>query len=228
MCGRYTLTAKATAIQQAFDLDILPLDMPPRYNIAPSQMVPVVTNTNAKVLSEVKWGLVPSWAKDKAMGNRLINARIETVTEKPSFRSAFKRRRCLIPLDGFYEWHKQGKSKTPMYVQMQGHELFALAGLWETWEKEGEPLHSCTILTTVPNEVVQPFHHRMAVILSPDQYDWWLSEDLFGEAEAKVLQEPFSGEGMEAYAVSTEVNNVANDHPALIEPYEPPKQATLL
>ena len=135
MCGRYTLTADAESIQLAFNLDSVDGWLEPRFNIAPSQQVPVISNRDPKQLSFMKWGLVPSWAKDPKIGNRMINARSETAAEKPSFRTAFKRRRCLIPADGYYEWAKQGKKKTPMYIRHAERELFAFAGLWESWKQ---------------------------------------------------------------------------------------------
>ena len=176
MCGRYTLTADAESIQLAFNLDTVDGWLEPRFNIAPTQQVAVISNRDPKALSLMKWGLVPSWAKDPKIGNRMINARSETAAEKPSFRTAFKRRRCLIPADGYYEWSKQGKKKVPMYIRHREREIFAFAGLWESWKSaDGSWLNTCTILTTEANEHIRPVHHRMTVILEPEDYELWLA-----------------------------------------------------
>ena len=176
MCGRYTLTADAESIQLAFNLDDVEGWTDPRFNIAPSQEVAVITGRDPRALSFMKWGLVPSWAKDPKIGNRMINARSETAAEKPSFRTAFKRRRCLIPADGYYEWSKRDKKKVPMYIQHSERDLFAFAGLWESWKRpDGTWLNSCTILTTEANETIRPVHHRMTVIIEPEDYELWLA-----------------------------------------------------
>jgi len=228
MCGRYTLTADGKAIQLAFDLDSISDQLQPRYNIAPSQAVPIITNENANKLTYVKWGLVPSWAKDPSIGYKMINARSETASEKPSFRSAFKRRRCLIPADGFFEWTKQGKKKVPMYIHLEDNALFAFAGLWEAWQSpDGSELQTCTILTTEPNELIKPLHHRMAVILEKDDYETWLTP---GEVPADVLTpllKPYSEDQMRVYEVSTLVNSPKNDEPSIIEPFDSPRQQSL-
>lgn len=228
MCGRYTLTADAASIQLAFNLDSIP-DWQPRYNIAPSQLVPVITSGNAGQLSFLQWGLVPSWAKDAAIGGKMINARAETAAEKPSFRAAFKRRRCLVPADGFFEWAQQGSRKTPMYIHLENRTLFAFAGLWESRANpDGSKLETCTILTTEANELIRPLHHRMAVILAPEHYDAWLSP---GEVETAALMSLLSAhpaEKMRACEVSRRVNYPANDSPAVIEPFESPWQQGLL
>jgi putative SOS response-associated peptidase YedK len=229
MCGRYTLTADAQAIQQTFNLELASHPVQPRYNIAPSQPVPIIKNDHRHELSFVQWGLVPSWAKDPSIGYKMINARSETVAEKPSFRHAFKRRRCLIPADGFFEWSKQGKSKVPMYIHLANHELFAFAGLWETWQSpDGSELQTCTILTTEPNDLVKPLHHRMAVILDERDYDAWLDPDEMPADVLMPLLKPYPQEKMRVYEVSTLVNNTKYDEPALIEPHESPRQQSLL
>ena len=176
MCGRYTLTADAESIQLAFNLDDVEGWTDPRFNIAPSQEVAVITGRDPRALSFMKWGLVPSWAKDPKIGNRMINARSETAAEKPSFRTAFKRRRCLIPADGYYEWSKRDKKKVPMYIQHSERDLFAFAGLWESWKRpDGTWLNSCAILTTEANETIRTVHHRMTVIIEPEDYELWLA-----------------------------------------------------
>lgn len=202
--------------------------MQPRYNIAPSQPIAVITNQNPNQLAYVKWGLVPSWSKDPAIGNKMINARSETAAEKPSFRSAFKRRRCLIPADGFFEWTKQDKKKVPMYIHLENNAVFAFAGLWETWQSpDGSELQTCTILTTEPNELIKPLHHRMAVILEPDTYDTWLSPDELPADALMPLMTAYPPETMRVYEVSTQVNSPANDNPSIIEPFDAPRQQTL-
>ena len=226
MCGRYTLTADAASIQLAFNLDSIP-DWQPRYNIAPSQLVPDITSKNAMQLSFLKWGLVPSWAKDAAVGSKMINARAETAAEKPSFRAAFKHRRCLIPADGFFEW--QGSRKTPMYIYLENRTLFAFAGLWESRvNSDGSRLETCTILTTEANELIRPLHHRMAVILAPENYDVWLSPEKVETAALMSLLSAYPAENMRVYEVSRQVNHPANDCPAVIEPFESPWQQNLL
>lgn len=230
MCGRFVLTADGVAIQQHFDLTSVPDGLvTARYNIAPTQPVPVITNDDPTALTAHRWGLIPSWAKDPAMGSRLINARAETVHEKPSFRSAFKRRRCLIPANGFYEWKRDGKNKSPYFVHLKGQALFAFAGLWEIWHSpEGDELRTCTIITTEPNAVVSPLHNRMAVILTPGDYERWLSPDELPPEALLPLLRPFDAGQMDAYAVSTHVNSPANDDPACIAPLVPPQQGQLL
>ena len=226
MCGRYTLTADGASIQLAFNLDSIP-DWQPRYNIAPSQLAPVITGKNARRLSFLKWGLVPSWAKDAAIGSKMINARAETAAEKPSFRAAFKRRRCLIPADGFFEW--QGSRKTPMYIHLENRTLFAFAGLWESRANpDGSKLETCAILTAEANELIRPLHHRMAVILAPENYDVWLSPQEVETAALMSLLSPHPAEKMRAYEVSRQVNHPANDSPSVIAPFESPWQQSLL
>ena len=226
MCGRYTLTADAASIQLAFNLGSIP-DWQPRYNIAPSQLAPVITGKNARRLSFLKWGLVPSWAKDAAIGSKMINARAETAAEKPSFRAAFKRRRCLIPADGFFEW--QGSRKTPMYIHLENRTLFAFAGLWESRANpDGSKLETCAILTAEANELIRPLHHRMAVILAPENYDVWLSPQEVETAALMSLLSPHPAEKMRAYEVSRQVNHPANDSPSVIAPFESPWQQSLL
>ena len=223
MCGRYTLTADAESIQLAFDLETV-ANWRPRYNIAPSQLAPAITSENPARLSFLKWGLVPSWAKDPAIGSRMINARAETAAEKPSFRAAFKRRRCLVPADGFFEWARQGSRKAPMYIHLENRAVFAFAGLWESRARpDGSKLETCAILTTEANELIRPLHHRMAVVLPPEHYDIWLSPKTLAE-ELMLLMSPYPAEKMRVYEVSPQVNHPANDHPAVIDPFEPPRQ----
>ena len=219
MCGRFTLTLDPVELRQAFDLGEMPEEWIPRYNIAPTQPVAVVTDASARKVDFMRWGLVPSWAKDISIGSKLINARGETVAEKPSFRSAFARRRCLILADGFYEWQKTGtKSPSiPYYFRLEDGGPFAFAGLWEFWQSsEGDGLKTCTIITTEANARVAPVHDRMPVILNP-QTSWaWLGEGS-GEALVKLLK-PYPAEEMVAYKVSRMVNDPGKDVAALIKP----------
>jgi putative SOS response-associated peptidase YedK len=219
MCGRFVLTANPEAVQSEFNLASVPQNMAPRYNIAPMQPVPVITNHHPQELTYYKWGLVPSWSKDPAMGNRMINARSEGAAEKPAFRSALRRRRCIIPADGFYEWKTEGKEKTPMFIHMKGRPVFALAGLWEVWHSpEGDELRTCTILTTEANTFMKQFHDRMPVLLHRDDYALWLTDDeLLGDVLQPLLK-PYDGDNLTAYAVSKMVNRPGVDVPECVAP----------
>jgi len=229
MCGRYTLTASPEAIQQAFDLTSVP-PLTARYNIAPTQPVPIITSEQRDTLTIVQWGLIPSWSKDRSIASNLINARAETIDEKASFKNAFKRRRCLIPADGFYEWKSGGKGekKKPQFLTVGDRDLFAFAGLWETWNSpDGDQVYTCTIITAEPNDLVKTFHHRMAVILDKDQYDDWLSADTPAPV-LKELMRPYPSDRMSVYEVSTLVNNATIDSPEMLEPYQPPEQRSMM
>ena len=210
MCGRFTLHHSATEIANRFGVgfnDPMTELIRPRYNIAPSQMVPVIRQAGEREMVGCKWGLVPFWAKDPAIGNKLINAKAETLAEKPSFKYALNQRRCLIPADGFYEWQKKGKaSSQPMYVRRRDGGLFAFAGLWEEWkEPSGERLQTCTIITTEPNDLISQFHHRMAVILKPEEEGAWL--DLRNKPPNVLpLLKPYDLDDLEAFQVSGAVN----------------------
>jgi putative SOS response-associated peptidase YedK len=220
MCGRFTQTAtpETVAAQFRLDPDSLP-SFKPRYNISPSQHVLAVRHSPESLKREavmLRWGLIPSWAKDTKIGNQCINAKAETVAEKPSFRAAFKKRRCLIIADGFYEWQAQGKRKQPMWIGLEGRRLFALAGLWEHWQPpEGDALETCTIITTEPNALTAEIHNRMPVILSPEHYDTWLDPTM---QEVKALLSPYAAHDMVAYPVSTLVNDPRHDLPQCLEP----------
>lgn len=222
MCGRYTLTADGETVRTAFGLVEAPFDYRPRYNIAPQQDVLVVANGRAgRRAGIMRWGLVPGWAETAAEGARMINARSETVAERPAYREAFERRRCLIPADGFYEWRQAGNIKIPMRITV-GDRPFAFAGLWERWQKgDAAPLYTCTILTTSPAASIAHIHDRMPVILRPEQYDVWLDH----EADAAALESlfaPYEGDDLRAYVVSSVVNKVDNDGPDCIAPAEAP------
>ncbi|PSP88428.1 DUF159 family protein [Halobacteriales archaeon QS_4_69_34] len=231
MCGRYSLFTSPEELEARFDASFEhPFE--PRYNAAPSQELPVIRDASPETIEELRWGLVPSWADDPAIGDRLINARAETVGRRRSFRDAYESRRCLVLADGFYEWTDTGQGTQPYRVALESGEPFAMAGLWETWQppqrqtgladfgsgepdREADPVETFTIVTTEPNETVEPLHDRMAVVLPPENEDRWLD----GEASGEVLA-PHPGE-MRASPVSTAVNDPANDSPALVEEVEP-------
>ena len=224
MCGRFTLTASPDQLAALFELPQEPVVVP-RYNIAPTQPVAVVRlqpQTAAREWALTYWGLVPSWSKDPSMGARMINARAETVTEKPAFRAAFKRRRCLVPTSGFFEWQKQGKGKQPYYITTPDGSPFAIAGLWEYWEgADGSALESCTLLTTSANGLMQPLHDRMPVIVQPADYAQWLGSGRDETPKAldqlQHLLRPYADDGLVAYPVSTYVSNAHNEGAACIE-----------
>jgi putative SOS response-associated peptidase YedK len=221
MCGRFTLTTTPEQLLAAFPGLSMPGESQPRFNIAPSQPVAVVTNDGKFQLDYFLWGLIPSWAKDPAIGNRMINARGETLQEKPAFRSAFRRRRCLVLADGFYEWRQDpGKrTKTPMYIRLQNGEPFAFAGLWENWQApDGSNILSCTIITTEPNSLMQTIHNRMPVILPTDTFSVWLEPHEPDLGQLQNLLKPYPAENMLAFPVSTLVNTPANDDPRCILP----------
>ena len=227
MCGRFTLTTSPDELQAAFDWLKMPPEMSdahgggPRYNIAPTQPVAVVPNDGFNRLDFFTWGLVPSWAKDPNIGSRMINARAETLAEKPSFRNAFKRRRCLILADGFYEWQviPGQKSKQPMYITLEDHRPFAFGGLWEIWKSpDGSEIYSCTIITTEPNPLMATIHNRMPLILPPETYTQWLNPNEQRPEALKSLLEPYPASQMSAYPVSSLVNSPGNDTPELVEP----------
>lgn len=219
MCGRYTLTVPLSNLVDAFDVSPPEFEYGPRYNIAPTQLAPVVAqDARGWRLGLLQWGLVPSWAKDPSMGSRLINARSETVEEKPSFRSAFRRRRCLIPADGFFEWKKEGSQKRPFWIHDPGGEPFAFAGLWEKWEpKRGDPLYTYSILTREAVPEIRDIHPRMPVILPPSEWNLWTNTEADVEGLAELLRE-YRGPRLSSYPVSTRVNAARNDDPTCIEP----------
>jgi putative SOS response-associated peptidase YedK len=222
MCGRFTQTAPIETIARRFGVSDLPAKLPaqaPRYNVAPTQQVIIVRDDGQRVLVPMRWGLIPSWAKDPAIGNRLINARAETLAEKPSFRTAFARRRCLIVADGFYEWQKQGAAKQPMRIVLKSREPFGFAGLWDRWRTpDGEEVLTCTIVTTTANELLKPIHDRMPVILPASAEARWLDPQQTDLAKLRDLLQPYPPEEMECYPVSRLVNSPAHDTPECIVP----------
>ena len=221
MCARYTLTVDLTQLQQRFSFVAEELPYIPRYNVAPTQQVLALINDDGMQPAFLRWGLIPPWAKDPKIGNRMINARAETVAEKPSFRRALARRRCLVLSDGFFEWRKHGGKKTPVRVVLKSGDPFAFAGLWETWRpRGGEAIRSCTIITTEPNSFMEPIHNRMPVILSRDAESAWLDRGIEDADLLAGLLAPYPSEEMAAYQVSTLVNSPRNDLPACIAPLE--------
>jgi putative SOS response-associated peptidase YedK len=215
MCGRFTLRTPLHLLMRHFNLSAQEeWQLPLRYNIAPTQEIAVVVETDAgRALEMMRWGLIPSWSKDPKLGPPLFNARSETVAEKPSFRTALRRRRCLIPADGFYEWKKEGKLKLPFYIRRPDEQPFAFAGLWEQWQD----VTSCTVLTTTANDLMKPLHDRMPVILSPNDYDVWLDLRNDDPEKLKYLFEPLPDDELVALPVNTVVNNARHDAPDCIE-----------
>ena len=221
MCGRFTLTVDPAQFQDAFPGFLFPAQFAPRYNIAPSQPVLAIPNDERSAADFFIWGLIPMWAKDPSIGARLINARSETLAEKPSFRGSFKYKRCLILADGFYEWKTVAgkKTKIPYYIHLNDRRPFAFAGLWDSWESpDGSNLKTCTIITTEPNELMATLHNRMPAILHPRDYAKWLDPSPQTPESLLPLLKPYPDDAMTAYPVSTLVNKPENDSPELIVP----------
>jgi putative SOS response-associated peptidase YedK len=220
MCGRYTLTVNPEELMERFNLTTGEFVATPRYNIAPTQDVAVVYDESPQTLSSARWGLIPSWSKDPSIGARMINARAETLDEKPTFKGILKKRRCLIPADGFYEWRKNpDNTKTPFRIVLDSGEPFALAGLWDVWKTpEGEWLKTCTIITTEPNELMSSIHNRMPVMLTREAEAEWMNKANDDAGYLKSLLQPYPEKSMKVYEVSRRVNVVKNDDPKLVEP----------
>jgi putative SOS response-associated peptidase YedK len=221
VCGRYTLKTPVERLSEKFQFpEVIPLK--PRYNISPSQTVAVVRllpDDTERKLAMLRWGLIPAWAKDPAKARQPINAKSETVAELPTFRVAFRQRRCLIPADGFYEWKQEGGRKQPVYICMKDRKPFAFAGLWERWVGEEDKfIESCTILTTEPNDLLEPIHNRMPVILDPNDYELWLDPDVQEVTRLKPLLRPYAPEQMTYFPVNLRVNNPKHDDPLCLEP----------
>jgi putative SOS response-associated peptidase YedK len=216
MCGRFTIFADPDRLAERFEASLPADGLQPRYNAAPTQRLPVILNEVPPAIQLLQWGLIPSWAKDPAIGSRMINARAETLAEKPSFRTAFKKRRCLVLADGFYEWQQTPSGKQPMRITLASEEPFAMAGLWESWQApDGSLLRTFTIVTGEPNELVAPIHNRMPAILLPEHEAIWLDN----AAEPAIWQDilrPYPAERMAAYPVSRRVNFVGNDDGGLV------------
>jgi putative SOS response-associated peptidase YedK len=224
MCGRFTLTTGEAEVAAFLEGIAVEVPLTPRYNIAPTQDIAVVVNSAPPALRLAHWGLIPAWAKDRALAARMINARAETVHEKPAFRKAFKSRRCLVLADGFYEWQviPGATKKQPIYIRRRDAGLFAMAGLWERWrDPEGETVLSTTIVTTAANATLADFHHRMPVILDPRDHTAWLATDDPAPDALRALLAPCADDLLEAYPVSTRVNRPSFDDPACIERVSP-------
>jgi putative SOS response-associated peptidase YedK len=222
MCGRYTLTSSGEELALLFDISDLPLVVP-RYNLAPTQEAAVVrvpAPGEPRRLDLLKWGLIPYWAKEAKIGNSMINARAESAAEKPAYRSSFKKKRCLIPTDGFYEWKKEGKLKQPFLIHRQDGKPFAFAGLWSSWRnpEQEKPVETFTILTTDANDLLRPLHDRMPVILDPKDFDLWLDPKIDDAAKLQSLLVPHAVDGFEAFPVSRMVNSPTNDVADCIAP----------
>lgn len=221
MCGRFTLQIPPELLAEIFGLTEIPV-FPARYNIAPTQQVATIrcTADGHRRLDFVHWGFIPSWAKDKSIGNRMINARSETVHEKPAFRHSVKYRRCIIPAGGFYEWKEESGKKLPLYVRMKDGLVMAFAGIWDSWKSpEGEIIDSCSILTTASNKLIEPLHDRMPVILHPEEYQLWLDREMTDPEKLRSLFQHYPEDLMEMYPVSPLVNSARNDTLDLIIPF---------
>jgi putative SOS response-associated peptidase YedK len=224
MCGRYRLSRRKQIIEEHFDALSGEEDWSPRYNVAPTQPIPVIRQhpkEPVRELSLMRWGLIPSWAKDSSAAARMINARSETASTKSAFRDALKSRRCLIPADGFYEWKRNGKTRQPYCFEVNEGKLFAFAGIWDRWkDPSGQWVKSCSILTTTPNAAISPVHDRMPVILDPDSHDLWLDPGMRNAAATSELLKPYDGRLMRCSPVSARVNCVANDDEECCAPVE--------
>lgn len=222
MCGRFRLSRRKEVIAERFDAIPDDDDWTPRYNVAPTQPIPVVRQhptEPTRHLSQMRWGLIPSWSKDDSRAAKMINARSETVATLPAFQDSFRFRRCLIPADGFYEWQDRGPNKQPYCFEVNNGELFAFAGLWDGWKAgSGQWIRSCTILTTTANAVSSAVHDRMPVILKPDDYDLWLDPGMRDPSTLADLLKPFDAEAMCCYPVSSRVNSVSNDDAECAKP----------
>jgi len=225
VCGRFQLSVKGRHISERFNIEVFDEFYKPNYNCAPSQKLPVITNEEPGRLSYFKWGLIPFWAKDPEIGFKMINARSESITEKPAFKNAYKKRRCLIPANGFYEWRKDA-NKTPFRIFLKSEELFAMAGIWEVWkDAEERPVHTFSILTTSPNKLMESIHNRMPVILPRELEEAWLKEN--DQTVLINMLKPFDENKMSAYSISKKINSPANNHKQLVIPVDEPEQGSL-
>lgn len=224
MCGRYRLSRRKQLVEEYFDCSSDESDWSPRYNIAPTQPIPVIRQhpkEPIRELSLMRWGLIPSWAKESSIAAKMINARSETVSTKPAFRDPLKFRRCLIPADGFYEWMRTAKAKQPYCFEVNDGELFAFAGIWDRWRNpSGNTVETCSILTTTPNALTSAVHDRMPVILDPDSYDLWLDPGMNNVTAATDLLKPYDAKSMRCYPISTRINHLANDDEECSQPVE--------
>ncbi|MCJ7500346.1 SOS response-associated peptidase [bacterium] len=222
MCGRFVQFTLFPLLKKEFSLKFgADIPLRPSYNIAPTQDVPVVVNDGGNRLITCRWGLIPPWSKDASIGSRMINARAETLAEKPSFKGPLKKHRCLVVADGFYEWKKTEGGKTPVYITMKDGRPFGFAGLYSDWTPpEGDTIRTCTIVTTEPNELLEPIHNRMPVIIKPEERDRWLDPDEHDPNKLTPLLAPYTSSELDAWEVSKSVNSPSNNSPQLIEPLE--------
>ena len=217
MCGRFVRNCSIADIAEEFGAEEPPFDLPPSYNVAPGQTIPVITRNGKKKVVSCKWGFIPSWAKDPKTGYRMINARAETVALKPAFRSAYKNARALIPASGFYEWKKEGSEKAPFYIRLKSRDPFGFAGLYTLWRSAGgEQICTCTIITTDANQLLVPVHNRMPVIIRKEDEDLWLDPP-DTSSDLHLLLKPYEPDDMECYSVSRLVNSPANNSPECIK-----------
>lgn len=223
MCGRFTLSEDWSFMLDYFGISDSTYEQPARYNIAPGQEITaIISDGQHRRIGPLKWGLVPYWAKDEKIGYMTMNARAETLAEKPAFKHLIQRKRCLIPADSFYEWKKNGKGKQPMRILLKSRKIFAFAGLYDTWmAPDGSKLNTCTIITTASNELMAEIHHRMPVILDRDSEELWLDKTIQSSQEVLSILRPYPSEDMWVYPVSNLVGNVKNDTPECIAPLEP-------
>ena len=220
MCGRFVLCSPAKTIIEEFRVDKAAFEYIPSYNVAPTQNVVIVREDGTRILTQYKWGLIPSWAKDPGIGYSMINARAETIADKPAFSSSFKKKRCLVIADGFYEW-KKGKVKIPVYIRLKSGKPFGFAGLYSIWKSpEGEEIRTCAIITTEANEIVSAIHDRMPAIISKEHYDYWLDPGSYDREKLLSFLKPYDPEAMELYTVSKKVNSPSYNAPDNIAPVD--------
>ncbi|AWX56689.1 SOS response-associated peptidase [Brevibacillus brevis] len=222
MCGRFTLVTNLEKWKERFQIEVIPFDAKPRYNIAPGQFIPaIIADRGERRMGQLRWGLVPSWAADEKSSYKMINARCETLNEKPAFKQLFARKRCILPADSFYEWMNAITGKQPMRIMMKTGEPFAFAGLYDTWmNQEGEKVHTCTIVTTKANELIENIHERMPVILKKEDEDLWLDREKYDRLQLQSLFTPYDSSEMMVYPVSTKVGSPKNDDPSCIQEVE--------
>ena len=220
MCGRFSIHTPESRIREAFNLEHTePLGLQSRYNIVPSQQIPIIrVKETSREMVLAQWGLVPHWSTEPKTRYSTINARIESVAEKPTYRTPFKRRRCLIPADGFYEWKQAAGNKVPCHIHMKNSEVFAFAGLWDHWEGEGKALDSCTIIVMPSNAIMKPIHERMPAIIAPAHYDYWLDSGVTDKQEIMQYLTSAPSSQLSAYPVSTWVNSPRNNGERCIQP----------
>ena len=222
MCGRFVRITPVSVLAMKFKAEYVVSDLAPSYNIDPNQEIAIINEEEVRQLIQCKWGFIPSWAKDPTIGYTMINARAETVARKPAFRSAFKKKRCMVIADGFYEWRAEGKKKFPMYIRLKSGECFGFAGLYTEWKSPGgNQICTCTIITTEANEIVKPIHDRMPVILPRDKEDMWLDPANEDKEQLLSVLKPYPAEKMLVYEVSTDVNSPRFNSPSNIQPLNP-------